>query len=62
MLAILVLFEEYLDKFRLNLLPFILSASLNTMRFVGTFSIALDLNVRLIIIEELRNYKKIVFT
>ena len=37
--AILVLFEQFLGKFCLNFLPLNLSVSPNTMHFVRTFSI-----------------------
>ena len=37
--AILALFEQFLGKFCLNILPLNLSVSPNTMHFVHTFSI-----------------------
>ena len=51
-MAILVLFEQFLDKFCLNFVPLILSVSPNMMHFIRTFS-----NV----MEKVRNYEKIVF-
>ena len=45
--AILVLFEQFLRKFCLNFLPLNLSVSLNIMHFVRTFSIMRALGVRL---------------
>ena len=38
--AILVLFEQFLGKFCLNFLPLNLSVLPNMIHFVGTFSIA----------------------
>ena len=37
--AILALFEQFLGKFRLNILPLNLSVSANMMHFVCTFPI-----------------------
>ena len=59
--AILVLFEPFVGKFCLNLLPLNLSVSPNVMHFVCTFSIMRAEGVRLIVIEKVRNYGKIVF-
>ena len=60
-MAILVLFEQFLRKFCLNFLPLNPSVSPNIMHFVRTFSIMRALDVRLIVIEEVRNYGEIVF-
>ena len=62
-MAILVLFEQFLRKFCLNFLPLNLSGSPNMMHFVRTFSIKFmrALGVRLIVIEKVRNYGEIVF-
>ena len=57
-MAILVLFEEFSAKFCFNFLTLILSASPNMMHFVRAFSICACL--RLIAIEEARNYEKII--
>ena len=59
--AILVLSEQFSDKFCLKFLTLILSASPNMMHFVRTFSIMRAQGVRLIVIEKVRNYRKIVF-
>ena len=58
--AILVLFEQILGKFCLNCLPLILSVSPNIMHFVRTFSTMRALGLRLIVIEKIRNYGKVV--
>ena len=56
--AILVLFEQFLSKFCLNFLPLILilSVSPNILHFVRTFSIMRALGMRLIVIEKVQNY------
>ena len=59
-MAILVLFEYFSGKFCLKFLTLILSASPTMMHFVRTFSIMRTSNVRLIAIEEVQNYGKIV--
>ena len=59
--AILVLFEQFLHSFGFNFLPLNLSVSPNIMHFVRTFSIMRALGVRLIVIEKVRNYGRIVF-
>ena len=59
--AILVLFEQFLRKFCLNFLPLNLSVSQNIKHFVRIFSIMRALSVRLIVIEKVQNYGKIVF-
>ena len=51
-MAILVLFEQFLGKFCLNFLTLILSASPNIMHFVRTFSTMRASGVRRIAIEE----------
>ena len=61
LMAILVIFESFSAKFCLNFLTLILSASPNMMHFVRTFSIMRAYGVRLIAIEEARNYEKIVY-
>ena len=60
-MAILVLFEYFSGKFCLNFLTLILSASPNKMHFVRTFSIIRAYGVRVIAIEEVRYYGKIVY-
>ena len=50
--AILVLFEQFLRKFCLNFLPLNLSVSQNITHFVRIFSIMRALGVRLIVIEK----------
>ena len=60
-MAILVLFELISAKFCLNFLTLMLSVSPNMMHFVRTFSIMRTYGVRLIAIEEARNYRKIVY-
>ena len=60
-MAILVLFEYFSRKLCLNYLTLIQSASPNMMHFVRTFSIMRASGVRLIAIEEIRNYGKIVY-
>ena len=59
--AILALFEQFLLKFCLNFLPLNLSVSPNMMHFTRTLSIMRAQGVRLIVIEKVRNYGKIVF-
>ena len=71
--AILVPFEQFcqiLIKFfapkfecftQCNVLPLNFSVSVNIMHFVCTFLILRALGVRLIVIEKVRNYGKIVF-
>ena len=59
--ALLVLFEQVLGKFCLNFLPINLSVSPNMMHFVRRFSIMRAKGVRLIVIEKVQNYEKIVF-
>ena len=61
LMAILVLFEQFSVKFCLNFLTLILSASPNMINFVRAFSIMRAYDVRLIAIEEARNYRKVVF-
>ena len=60
-MAIIILFEQFLRKFYLNFLPLNLSVSPNIMYFVCTFSIMSALGVRLIVIEKVRNYVEVVF-
>ena len=62
LMAILVLFGQFSAKLFLNFLTLILSASPNMMHFVRPFSIIRAYGVRLIAIEEARNYGKIVST
>ena len=50
--AILVLFEQILDKFCLNFLPLNLSVSPNMMHLIRAFSIIRAQGVRLIVIEK----------
>ena len=59
--VILVLFEQFLRKFCLKFWPLNLSVSPNITHFVRTFSIMRALGVRLIVIEKVQNYGKIVF-
>ena len=59
-MAILVLFEHFSGKFCLNFLTLILSTPPNMMHFVRTFSIMHAQGVKLIVIEEVRTYEKIV--
>ena len=59
--AILVLLEQFSGTFGLNFLPPILSVSPNMMHFVRTFPIMRAQGVRLIVIEKVRNYEKLVF-
>ena len=59
--AILVLFEQFLRKFCLNFLPLNLSVSQNIMHFVRIFPIMRALGVRLIVIEKVQKYGKVVF-
>ena len=59
--AILILFEQFLGKFCLNFLPLNLSVAPNMMHFVRTFPIMRALSVRLIVMENVRKYGKIVF-
>ena len=59
--ALLVLFEQFLGKFCYNFLPRNLSVSPNMMHFVRAFSIIYVWGVRLIANEKVRNCKKIVF-
>ena len=59
--AILVLFEQFLRRFCLNFWPLNLSVSPNVMHFVRAFSIMRALGVRLIVVEKVRNYGEIVF-
>ena len=58
-MAILVLFEQFSGKFCLNFLSQILSVSPNMMHFVRTFLIMRAWNVRLVVIDKVRNYGKI---
>ena len=51
--AILVLFEQFLGKFCLNFLPLNLSVSPNVMHFVRTFSIMLAYGISLIVIQKI---------
>ena len=60
-MAILVLSEQFLRKFRLNFLPLNLSVSPNILHFVRTFSNMRVLDVRHIVIEKVPNYGEIVF-
>ena len=60
-MAILVLFESFSGKLCLNFLTLILSALLNMMHFVRTFLIMRAKGVRLIAIEEVWYYRKIVY-
>ena len=60
LVAILVLFGQFLGKFCLNFLPLYLSVALTMMHFVRTFSIMRAWGVRLIVIEKVRNYGNIV--
>ena len=60
-MAISVLFESFSGKFCLIFFTLILSAWPNMMHFVRTFSIMRTEGVRLIAIEEVRNYGKVVF-
>ena len=59
--ASLVLFKQFLGKFCSNFLPLNLSVPPNMIHFVPTFSIMRAWGVRLIVIEKVRNYGKIVF-
>ena len=59
-MAILVRFENFSNKFCLNFLTLVLCASPSMMHFVRTFSIMRAKGARLIAIEEVRNYEKIV--
>ena len=59
-MVILELFKEFSGVFCLKFFTLILSASPNMMRFVRTFSNMSAYGVRLIAIEEVRNYGKIV--
>ena len=56
-----MLFVPFLGKFCVNFLPLNPSVSANVMQFVRTFSITCAEVVRLIVIEKVRNYGKIVF-
>ena len=59
-MAILILFEQFLDKVCLNFLP--LSRECFTKYdALCTFSIMRPLGVRLIVIKKVRNYGKLVF-
>ena len=60
-MAILVLFEHFSGKLCLNFLTLILNTPPNMVHFVRTFSIVRAKGIRPIIIEEVRNYGKIVF-
>ena len=63
-MAVLELFEHFSRKFCLNVLTLILTASPYMMHFDLTFSIMrrlLKTFTRLIAIEEVRNYGKIVY-
>ena len=55
-----VLFEQFSAQFCLNFFTLILSALPKMMHFVRSFSIMPAYGVRLIAIEEARNYGKIV--
>ena len=59
--AILILFEQFLGKFCVNFLPLNLSVSPYMMHFVRTLPIMRALGVRLIVMENVRKYGKIVF-
>ena len=59
--AILVLFEQFLRKFCLNFLPLNLRVSPNIMHFVRTFSIRRALSVGLIVFKKVQNYGEVVF-
>ena len=59
-MAILVLFEKFSGKLCLNFLKLILSALPNTIYFFRTFLIMRAYSVRLIAIEKVRIYRKIV--
>ena len=56
-----VLFEQILGKFCLKFLPLILSVAPNMMHFVCTFWNMRAQGVRIIVIEKVRNYGKVVF-
>ena len=58
-MAILVLFESVSGKFCLKFLTLILSAAPNMMHFVCSISIMRTYGVRLIAVEEARNYEKL---
>ena len=58
--AIVVLFKQFLGKFCLNFLSLNLSVSLDMMHFIRTFSIMRAEGVRLIVIETVRKYGKTV--
>ena len=60
-MVILVLFEQFVEKFCLKFLLLNLSASPNMIHFVRAFLIMCALGVRLIVIEKVQNYEKIVF-
>ena len=62
-MAILELFEHFSGKFCLNFLTLILISpnSPNMMHFVRTISIKRAYGVKLVVIEKVRNYEKIVF-
>ena len=60
-MAILVFFEHFSGKFCLKFLTLILNTSPIMTHFVRTFSVMRALGVGLIVIEEARNYGKIVF-
>ena len=61
LVAILVLLEQVLGKFCLNCLPLILSVAPIMIHFVCTFFIVRAWGIRLIVIEKVRNYGKIIF-
>ena len=57
--AILVLFQQFLGEFPSNFLPLKLSTSPNMMHFICTFSILRAYDVRLIVIKKVQNYGKL---
>ena len=59
-MAILVLFEHFSGKLCFNFLILILSTLPNMVHFVHTFSIVRAYGVRIVVIEEVRNYGKFV--
>ena len=59
-MAILVVFEYFSRKLWLNFLTLILSTSPNMIHFVRIFLVMRAQDVKLIAIEEVRNYRRIV--
>ena len=55
----MTILEQFLGKFCRIFLPLNLRVSSNMMDFVRTFSIMRAKDVRLIVIEEARNYEKL---